>query len=168
MKKNNIFLLVIVAVLNIYSSCEGSKKLTKPPVQPPQEEVAGPIVWRQSNFNTLRDLKLIKDTVNFFLSDTLKFWGPPKYEYYQGKVQQVDTMIVIPPLTPGKITGTPEMAGPLVIKFKLFFEHSSLYPVSVTVNPDKSYSVWDNQRIQVLWFLERKHEMKVLSGKPVY
>lgn len=169
MKNKNLIVIAVIIIISITGiSCETTKPVqqTPPLIQVAPQEANKPILWMQQYFTNF-PLKLIKDTISLYPTDTVKFRGPSQFAFVGGHVQQVDTIVIVNPMTPGKIVGNPKYAGNRVVGFDVLFEKNSPYPVPFIVNQDGSYSPEGFPRVKAVWYLERFSVTRTLSGNEV-
>ncbi|MDE2030693.1 MAG: hypothetical protein KGI58_00300 [Patescibacteria group bacterium] len=168
MKNKNLILIAIILIAITDVGCV----TTKPAQQLPQltqvapQEANKPILWMQQYFTNF-PLKLIKDTISLYPTDTVKFRGPSQFAFVGGHVQQVDTIVIVNPMTPGKIVGNPKYAGNRVVGFDVLFEKNSPFPVPFIVNQDASFSPEGFPLVKLVWYLERFSVTRTLSGNEV-
>lgn len=131
----------------------------------PVEEEDGPIDWKSEYFVSF-PLKIIKDSITFYNSDTVKFHGQSSISFINGTVSLIDTNIVILPNTQGKLVDVSKDATGKINVMKVLFEKNSKYPVPfVWSTVDQVYSIQKAiPKSKLLWYLNRAETTLILSG----
>jgi hypothetical protein len=155
--------VIIVVLVNFYFF--GCSPKTSPPentAPPVVEETNKPIDWKQEYFSSF-SIQIIKDSISFYPNDTIKFRGQSAVSFEEGKVRQIDTTVVVAPLTPGKLVGIKKSSDGKIVQMDILYEKNSKYAVPFLVNPDRTFSVRGG-KAKAVWYLENTKETKILNG----
>ncbi len=122
-----------------------------------------PRLWKQVYFANFSISQI--DSIRFITIDSIKFKGNTQFEIIDGKVVEIDTVIIVPPQTLGQMVNLSKKPGEKerTTALDILFENDTR-TVPFVINKDGTFSVKGIQGNQLYWYLKRIPIVRVLAG----